>query len=209
ARTNLPALAPRGPSATTTTGSSGGGGGGGGGSGGAVEIAKLEKEVEVLHQRAVDLKKAGDRPGALEAMRAARSADHELSVLRMLATASKVATVTTEYVAPETPAAAAVEEEAAPTPSPAGAGAGGGGGKPVSAELVMQQVKILYQRAVELRKEGRTAEAMACLKRAKSLEADLLRDAHGKGLVTPGERGGAGDGRRPSMNRQGSSRLAQ
>ena len=64
-------------------------------------------------------------------------------------------------------------------------------------------MKILYQRAVELRKEGRTAEAMACLKRAKSLEADLLRDAHGKGLVTPG------DGRRPSMSRQGSTRSAQ
>lgn len=70
-------------------------------------------------------------------------------------------------------------------------------------------MKILYQRAVELRKEGRTAEAMACLKRAKSLEADLLRDAHGKGLVTPGETGATAEGRKPSFNRQSSSRMAQ
>ncbi|CAM9853177.1 unnamed protein product, partial [Hapterophycus canaliculatus] len=91
-------------------------------------------------------------------------------------------------------------DDEAPTPSPAGAGAGGGGGRPVSAELVMKQVKVLYQRAIELKKEGRTAEAMACLKRAKSLEADLVRDAQGKGLVAEDDEGG----RRPSLLRQGS-----
>lgn len=68
------------------------------------------------------------------------------------------------------------------------------------------QVKVLYQRAIELKKEGRTAEAMACLKRAKSLEADLLRDAQGKGLVGIGDREGGDGSRRPSLLRQGSSR---
>lgn len=66
-------------------------------------------------------------------------------------------------------------------------------------------MKVLYQRALELKKEGRTAEAMACMKRAKSLEADMLREAHGKGLVAPGEEG-QGEGRRSSVQRQGSSR---
>lgn len=63
----------------------------------------------------------------------------------------------------------------------------------------------MKQRAVELKKEGRQAEAVACLKRAKNLEADLLREAHDKGLVS-----GSGEGgellRRPSVMRQGTSR---
>lgn len=68
------------------------------------------------------------------------------------------------------------------------------------------QVKVLYQRAIELKKEGRTAEAMACLKRAKSLEADLLRDAQGKGLIDKGEGEGGELARRPSLLRQTSCR---
>ncbi|CAN0526915.1 unnamed protein product, partial [Ectocarpus sp. 12 AP-2014] len=203
-----PALPPRRPAATTASsrGSDGGGGGGGGGATG--EMARLEQELEVLRHRALELKKAGDRAGALEAMRAARSADHELAVMRTLETARKVATVRTEYGPP--PSDEEEDDDEAPTPSPAGAGAGGGGGKPVSAELVMKQVKVLYQRAVELKKEGRKAEAMACLKRAKSLEADLRREAQGKGLVGSSEEeeteeGGDG-GKRPSFVRQASAR---
>ncbi|CAN0202178.1 unnamed protein product [Scytosiphon promiscuus] len=182
----------------------------------AGEIARLEREVDVLRHKAMGLKvEAGDRV-ALEAMRAARSADHELAVLRTLETIRKVATVRTEYETPysdeddqeeeheeeeqEEEEQEEEDDDEAPTPSPAGAGAGGGGGKPVSAELLMQQVKVLYQRAVELKKEGRTAEAMACLKRAKSLEADLVRDAQGKGLISEGD----GGERRPSLLRQGS-----
>ena len=68
------------------------------------------------------------------------------------------------------------------------------------------QVKVLKQRAIELKKEGRTAEAMACLKRAKSLEADLLRDAQGKGLMDKSEAEGGDLARRPSLLRQSSSR---
>lgn len=68
------------------------------------------------------------------------------------------------------------------------------------------QVKVLKQRAIELKKEGRTAEAMACLKRAKSLEADLLRDAQGKGLMDKSEGEGGDLARRPSLLRQSSSR---
>lgn len=67
---------------------------------------------------------------------------------------AQVATVTTEYVAPETPAAPAAEEEPAPAPSPAGAGVGGGG-KPVSAELVMQQVRAVCN-------GGRFFETIVC-----------------------------------------------
>ncbi|CBN76476.1 hypothetical protein Esi_0000_0063 [Ectocarpus siliculosus] len=205
-----PALPPRQPASTTASsrGSDGGGGGGGGGAA-TGEMARLEQELEILRHRALELKKAGDRAGALEAMRAARSADHELAVMRTLETARKVATVRTEYVPP--PSDEEEDDDEAPTPSPAGAGAGGGGGKPVSAELVMKQVKILYQRAIELKKEGRKAEAMACLKRAKSLEADLRREAQGKGLVGSSEEteeteeGGDG-GKRPSFVRQASAR---
>lgn len=55
--------------------------------------------------------------------------------------APQVATVKTEYVSPSP---ADHEDEADDVePAPAGAGAaGGGGGKPVSAELVMKQVRI-------------------------------------------------------------------
>lgn len=67
----------------------------------------------------------------------------------------------------------------------------------------IDQIKVLKQRAVQLNKEGRRAEAMACLKRAKSIEADLLREAHGKGFVVGDEVGELG--RRPSLLRQGSS----
>ncbi|CAN0221660.1 unnamed protein product, partial [Ectocarpus sp. 13 AM-2016] len=135
-----PALPPRQPAATTASfrGSDSGGGGGGGGAA-TGEMARLEQELEALRHRALELKKAGDRAGALEAMRAARSADHELAVMRTLETARKVATVRTEYVPP--PSDEEEDDDEAPTPSPAGAGAGGGGGKPVSAELVMKQVR--------------------------------------------------------------------
>ncbi|CAM9879255.1 unnamed protein product, partial [Ectocarpus sp. 4 AP-2014] len=200
-----PALPPRQPAATTASSRGSDGGGGRAATG---EMARLEQELEVLRHRALELKKAGDRAGALEAMRAARSADHELAVMRTLETARKVATVRTEYVPP--PSDEEEDDDEAPTPSPAGAGAGGGGGRPVSAELVMKQVKILYQRAIELKKGGRKAEAMACLKRAKSLEADLRRDAQGKGLVGSSseeetEEGGS-EGKRPSFVRQASAR---
>ncbi|CAN0148881.1 unnamed protein product [Scytosiphon promiscuus] len=209
ARPARPALPPRDPLPAAAPSSSSGGGSGA--SAAAGEIARLEREVDVLRHRAMELKKAGDRAAALEALRAARSADHELAVLRTLETTRKVATVRTEYETPysdeddqeeeqEEEEQEEEDDDEAPTPSPAGAGAGGGGGKPVSAELLMQQVKVLYQRAVELKKEGRTAEAMACLKRAKSLEADLVRDAQGKGLISEGD----GEGRRPSLLRQGS-----
>ena len=55
--------------------------------------------------------------------------------------APQVATVKTEYVSPSP---ADHEDEADDVePAPAGAGAaGGGGGKPVSAELIMKQVRI-------------------------------------------------------------------
>lgn len=66
-------------------------------------------------------------------------------------------------------------------------------------------MKILKQRAVELKKEGRQAEAVACLKRAKNLEADLLREAHDKGLVSDSGEGGELM-RKPSIMRQGTSR---
>lgn len=71
-------------------------------------------------------------------------------------------------------------------------------------------MKVLYQRAIELKKEGRKAEAMACLKRAKSLEADLRREAQGKGLVGSSEEEeteeGDDGGKRPSFVRQASAR---
>lgn len=51
-----PALPPRRPSATKAD-TGGGGGGGGAVSAAAGEIARLEKEVEALRQRAMDLKK--------------------------------------------------------------------------------------------------------------------------------------------------------
>lgn len=64
----------------------------------------------------------------------------------------------------------------------------------------------LYQRAVELKKENRLAEASDCKKRAKALEADLQRRGLIKGRVASGEDPAliGSEGQRPSSMRQAS-----
>lgn len=175
------------------------------------EFVSMEQQIMEKKKQALALSKTGDKAGALELLRQAKEREQSLSIDRVLQSASqlaegKVVTGVIPGPAPKAQSQTSSQENmagASPAPPPP---------PPIperktspDVTSLTAQARTLKSSAIAASREGRTADALALLKRAKSMEEQVDRLTGRAGSTRIIGAGGEESSRSAAARRRGSN----